>query len=97
MLVVPVDLPDLDVRNVQILMAALSTAQAVCFQGHPLPWAARVDARLRGIVDDVMRDAPQGPSMRALHAAVGGIEIEVLAPLALRNLNAPADFEARSR
>ncbi|AXK71497.1 molybdenum cofactor guanylyltransferase [Lysobacter sp. TY2-98] len=95
--VVPVDLPDLDVATLVQLLGALEQAPAACFEGHPLPWAARVDQNLRVAIERVMQEMPGGPAMRALHGAIRGIEIPPPAPHVLRNLNTPADFEDFSR
>lgn len=89
----PVDLPALDVESVRQLVSALARHPAVSFEGHPLPWAAKVDVSLRSTVDRLLLERPQGPSMRALHRTVGGVEIQSATPAALRNVNTPADLE----
>ncbi|GAB1596388.1 molybdenum cofactor guanylyltransferase [Lysobacter claricitrinus] len=93
MVVIPVDVPLLDAVTLRTLVASLSEAPAACFKGHPLPWAVRVDARARDAVEQLLRDNPEGPSMRALHAAVAGIEITPPTADVLHNVNTPADLD----
>lgn len=93
MVVLPVDMPALDVATLRILLDATGEAPAAHFAGHPLPWAARIDAALRARIPALIADG-RGPSMRALHAAAGGIELPVADAARLRNVNAPADWAA---
>lgn len=92
-LVVPVDMPALDAAALRPLIDALVAASAAHYTAHPLPWAARVDDRLRSAVERLLRDVPDGPSMRALHAAVDGAELTPPDPSRLRNVNTPTDWE----
>jgi molybdopterin-guanine dinucleotide biosynthesis protein A len=96
-LVVPVDMPDLDTTMLRPLVDALSAAPAARYSPHPLPWAARVDGGLRAALDRLLAERPGGPSMRALHAAVGGIDLEPPDPSRLRNLNTPQDWTSFER
>jgi len=91
MVVLPVDMPALDVATLRIMRDAIATARAAHFAGHPLPWAARIDATLRARIIALVADR-RGPSMRALHAASGGIELPAPDAARLRNVNAPADW-----
>ncbi|HEY4581607.1 MAG TPA: molybdenum cofactor guanylyltransferase [Lysobacter sp.] len=91
MLVVPVDMPALDVDTLCVLFEATAAVSAAHFVGHPLPWSAYVDARVRAQVA-ALAAGGEGPSMRALHAAVGGIEWPAPDAARLRNVNAPADW-----
>lgn len=93
MVVLPVDMPALDVATLRILLDAAADAPAAHFAGHPLPWVARIDAVLRANILMLLADG-RGPSMRALHAAAGGIEVPVADTARLRNVNAPADWAA---
>ena len=96
-LVMPVDMPALDAASLRQLVDALADAPAACFAGHRLPWAARADARLREAVAAALASRPGGPSMRELHRAVAGIELESADAGTLRNVNTPADWEAFAR
>ncbi|WP_036142847.1 NTP transferase domain-containing protein [Lysobacter sp. HA18] len=97
MVVIPVDLPRLDVDAIQLVVGALADARAVFFEGHPLPCAVHVDERLRVVVRQLMIEYPDGPSMRALHSAVGAIALATPTRDVLRNLNTPAEFDEASR
>ncbi|WP_456953141.1 molybdenum cofactor guanylyltransferase [Lysobacter sp. HA35] len=97
MVVTPVDVPRLDVDAVQSLVGALADARAVFFEGHPLPCAVHVDERLRAAVRQLMIESPNGPSMRALHSAVGAIAVPAPTRDVLRNLNTPADLDEVTR
>jgi len=89
--VMPVDMPALDIDTLHVLLDAATEAPAAHFDGHPLPWAARIDAARRARVSDLIAPG-RGPSMRTLHAAWGGIELPAPRPALLRNVNAPADW-----
>ncbi|HZX80427.1 MAG TPA: molybdenum cofactor guanylyltransferase [Lysobacter sp.] len=90
-MVMPVDMPALDVDTLHLLLDATTRAPAAHFERHPLPWAARIDAARRERISELMAES-RGPSMRALHAAWGGIELPAPRPALLRNVNAPADW-----
>lgn len=94
LVVVPVDLPLLGVGRIHALLDAVERgAAAGHLDGHPLPCALRVDAIARAAVGRVVREAPQGPSMRRMLAALGAVAIAPGADDAdLRPCNTPEDW-----
>lgn len=95
--VVPVDMPELDAVSLRRLVDALVAASAARFAGHPLPWAARVDDGLRSAVGRLMGQAADTRSMRALHAAVDGVDCAADNARGLCNVNTPTEWEALRR
>lgn len=90
--VVPVDMPGLAVGDLHRLLDGLRGAPAACFERGPLPWAARVDDRLRAAVDALLAAPADACSMRALHRDVGGVTLAVPDGADLRNVNTPDDW-----
>lgn len=91
--VVPVDLPLLQPAHLLALLDALGTVRATHFEDHPLPFALRLDARVRVAVETVMREHPGGPSVMQMHAALGTTRVpHDFAGNPLRPCNTPADW-----
>ncbi|WP_454830996.1 molybdenum cofactor guanylyltransferase [Pseudoxanthomonas wuyuanensis] len=98
LLIVPVDMPRLSPPLLRNLVAAPEAACA-CYAGHILPLRLRLDKGSRGMLDG-LRSAPRsGRSLRALHAALAGIEVAPAghADGELDNCNTPEQWQEISR
>lgn len=94
-LVVPVDMPLLDENLLQTLAGALDrSARAACFAGFPLPLGLWLDADSRALIEGVARQARAQRSVRALHRALGGVELPLPrgAEPRLGNCNTPEQW-----
>lgn len=102
-LVVPVDMPLLDVGLLKLLPQALSSSAvevgAMRFSGFVLPMALRLDATNRAVIEHVAAGEKSARSLRALHQALAGSEIPVpeAADERLRNCNTPEEWRELSR
>lgn len=94
-LLVPVDMPLLTASLLKPLAAAMGEGTAgVIWTGYPLPLCLRLDGPARLAILDIARQPPQARSLRALHEALGGVEL-VLAEGAARrliNCNTPEEW-----
>ncbi|MGL4766770.1 MAG: molybdenum cofactor guanylyltransferase [Formosimonas sp.] len=88
LLIIPVDLPWLTTSALLELMH--HDADAVHFQGHPLPLLLRINAKKR--IQNV--DAPQNMSVKQLLAGlnVAALELPAQHQKALTNVNRPTDY-----
>ncbi len=93
-LVVPVDMPRLAASTLHRLLAAPAAACA-CYHGRPLPMRLRLDADSRRTLAALASASGRGRSLRALHAALGGIELAIGAgdEDGLANVNTPEQWQ----
>ncbi|WP_291224158.1 molybdenum cofactor guanylyltransferase [Dokdonella sp.] len=97
LVLVPVDMPLLDVALLRSL--AQTDADCVCFVDHVLPLRLRLHDRSRAWLRQALELPPAQRSLRALHAALGGMQL----PLAdaqrarLINCNTPEQWQEHGR
>lgn len=76
LLVIPVDMPLLQVGLLRRLRSELPQARSVSFAAHVLPLRLRLDERSRLALCELMAlDDPRRRSLRALQAAIGHAEL----------------------
>ncbi|MGN6224902.1 molybdenum cofactor guanylyltransferase [Pseudoxanthomonas sp.] len=95
-LLVPVDMPLLDVSTLGVLAA--SSADCAIFAGHPLPMRLVLDPRSRAVLAALAIAPPPQRSLRAIHQALAGDVIDVEGRNArLINCNTPEEWDALRR
>lgn len=95
-LVTPVDMPRLGACTLRRLAEAAVLVRSATFDGHPLPWAFRVDTAGREAVSAVMAREDGDRSLRALQARLDTVALAVSDDAAgqLVNINTPVDWDA---
>ncbi|GAB2522200.1 molybdenum cofactor guanylyltransferase [Lysobacter humi (ex Lee et al. 2017)] len=95
-LVVPVDMPRLDPVLLGRLADAAALTRSARFEGHPLPWAFRVDGAARNAVAAVVPADDRGRSLRELQMRLATVSLAMPAggEAGFVNVNTPADWEA---
>ena len=99
-LVVPVDMPRLDPALLHSLLRALAEAplpvRAARFVEHVLPLALRLDASSRAQIVERMDAPASARSLRALHAGLSGIDVQLPATARahLASANTPQEWQS---
>jgi molybdopterin-guanine dinucleotide biosynthesis protein A len=87
LLIIPVDMPRLQVSLLRQLCDAEPDVGCVRFVDHILPMRLRLDARCRNALTDLMRADERSRSLRALQERVGVREIFLAADQATQLLD----------
>lgn len=97
-LLVPVDMPLLTAALLRQLVTAVAAdheASSAIWAGYPLPLCLRLDAGARRVIADLARQYGAARSLRALHAALDGMELalDAGAERCLVNCNTPEQWQ----
>ena len=98
LLVIPVDMPLLDIQTLDILVSATGHADSCHFEGEVFPCVLKASRRLKTALDDLFAESTELGGARSMKALlrmgeelvlpVAGLPIDVF-----KNLNNPEDWE----